>query len=246
MVKRDEMTDEESSYRKVLSSRPWTIKLTGRVFDDKERIEKDAEPLALEVRRLCEEGRPVIVVTGGGKRLREVVGVLRSSGVGEGWLDMLGIEFSRLNARLMSLLIGADLCPEVPRDAQASFKLLIERGCTCMGGVSPGFSTSAVAAMMAEISRSEVLIVMTDVGGVYDADPEREPRASMLREVTVSELRGILAEERRRAAHYPLMDEVALEIIQRSKIRTCVTKPRAECLKELREGKCEGTWILPE
>src|SRR5260370_21953467 len=57
-----------------------------------------------------------------------------------------------------------------------------------IGGLQPGQSTNAVAALAAEITHADFLVNATDVQGVYTADPKKDPKAKMLRSVSVEKL----------------------------------------------------------
>jgi len=109
-----------------------------------------------------------------------------------------------------------------------------------MGGLTPGHSTNAVAAIAAETISADLFVNATDVDGVYTGDPSKDPKARRLEEVTVDELSQILSKTGMAAGEYDLMDLLALRIIQRSKISTVILNGRTpeNVLKALRN---EGT-----
>ena len=57
-----------------------------------------------------------------------------------------------------------------------------------MGGVAPGQTTDAVAALLAEYVRADRLIIPTSVDGVYTADPEKDPTATKFHDITYDEV----------------------------------------------------------
>ena len=57
-----------------------------------------------------------------------------------------------------------------------------------MGGVSPGQTTDAVSAILAERVHADRLVIATSVEGVYTADPEIDPSAKMIDVMTPKEL----------------------------------------------------------
>src|SRR5207237_10502301 len=89
-----------------------------------------------------------------------------------------------------------------------------------MGGLQPGQSTNAVAALAAEITRADLLVNATDVQGVYTADPKKDPKAKMLRTVSVDKLLGWAMAGDVYAGKYELLDPLALKIMQRARIAT--------------------------
>jgi len=133
--------------------------------------------------------------------------------------------------------------PESPEDLMASIAsgLIV-----VMGGLQPGQSTNAVAALAAEAMRADLLVNATDVDGVYTADPRKDPNARKLDKVTPDELMGILSTEGFKAGEYDLMDPQALRIIKRSKTPAIIVDGRdpSNVEKALR-GKGIGTRIVP-
>jgi uridylate kinase len=114
-----------------------------------------------------------------------------------------------------------------------------------MGGLTPGHSTNAVAAIAAETIQADQFINATDVDGVYTADPSKDPNAKKLDEVTIDRLTQILSKGDITAGAYDLMDPLALRIIARSKIPTIIVNGRApdNVLKALR-NESTGTRVL--
>ena len=168
----------------------------------------------------------LVVVTGGGEVARAYITAAREMGVSESLCDQLGILTSRLNARLLADGLGEYAFPEIPvsigelKHYFASGKIVI------MGGLSPGHSTNAVAAIAAETIGAELLVNATDVDGVYSSDPEKDKGARRLEKVTVADLTTILSRTEVKAGAYELMDPLALRIIARSKLTTVVLDGR--------------------
>ena len=79
------------------------IKLSGSIFDPERPalIEKFAVFL-VKISKVCQP----IVIAGGGKIARHYIEHARNSGADESTLDELGIEISRLNAKLLVCALG--------------------------------------------------------------------------------------------------------------------------------------------
>jgi uridylate kinase len=101
------------------------------------------------------------------------------------------------------------------------------------GGLHPGQSTNAVAALVAEKTKAYYLINATDVDGVYDKDPNKFKHASRFEKVTVSKLEEILGSESVSPGTYDLMDPIALKLISRSRIPTRIIKCDSHSLEAL-------------
>ena len=168
----------------------------------------------------------LVIVTGGGEVARAYIRAAREMGVSESLCDQLGILASRLNARLLADGLGEYAFPEIPVTVGELKHYFASGKIVAMGGLTPGHSTNAVAAIAAETVGAELLINATDVDGVYSTDPEKDKNAKKLDEVTVAELTAILSRTEMRAGAYELMDPLALRIIARSKLTTVVVDGR--------------------
>jgi len=219
------------------------IKLGGFAFSFEEN-----HPLVEEYVKLFKEllGQyHFVVVTGGGPIARYYIKAAREMGVPESLCDHLGILASRLNARLLVDGLGEYAFPEVPTTIDELKHYFASGKIVAMGGLTPGHSTNAVAAIAAETIQADQFINATDVDGVYTADPSKDPNAKKLDEVTIDRLTQILSKGDITAGAYDLMDPLALRIIARSKIPTIIVNGRApdNVLKALR-NESTGTRVL--
>ena len=219
------------------------IKLGGFAFSF-----EDKHPLVEEYVKLFKDlvGQyHILVVTGGGPIARYYIKSAREMAVPESLCDQLGILTSRLNARLLVDGLGEYAFPEVPTTIDELKHYFASGKIVAMGGLTPGHSTNAVAAIAAETIQADLFINATDVDGVYTADPSKEPKAKKLDEVTIQRLTEILSKTDISAGAYDLMDPLALRIIHRSKIPTTILNGRApdNLLKALR-NEPTGTRIV--
>ena len=135
--------------------------------------------------------------------------------------------------------------PEIPTTVAELGRFFASGKVVAMGGLQPGHSTNAVAAIAAETIKANLFLNATDVDGVYTADPSKDPTAKRLEEVNVNKLSEILARSEMSAGSYDLMDPIALRIIQRSRIPTIILNGRniTNVTKAIRREKT-GTRIL--
>jgi uridylate kinase len=177
-----------------------------------------------EIAKALQKHSPVAVIVGAGK-LKENINAVEAS---EGDKDLIGIQATRLNAKTLGTQMEAH--PKIPETAE-EIKGVAQTGQDLvMGGLNPGFSTDAVAAITAELLDAELYIV-TDIDGVYTEDPST-PDAEKLNEVSISELRDIVSGNSSNAGSYELIDKNALNIIDRSNIETKVMEGSIENLKK--------------
>ena len=200
------------------------IKLGGFAFPN--RPEKPLVKEYVELLTGLTREHRLVVVTGGGEAARAYISAAREMGVSESLCDQLGILASRLNARLLADGLGEYAFPEIPATIGELEQYFVSGKIVAMGGLTPGHSTNAVAAIAAETVGAELLVNATDVDGVYTSDPEKDENARKLEEVTVGELTAILSRNEVMAGAYELMDPLALRIIARSKLTTVIVNGR--------------------
>ncbi|HEX2615146.1 MAG TPA: UMP kinase [Nitrososphaera sp.] len=217
------------------------IKLSGRVFSDD--TANELKRYAAMLAGVSDKVQPV-VVAGGGKIARHYIGIARELGSDEASLDILGIEVSRLNARLLIAALSDHAYPAVPEDLEQVSKAAASGKVVVTGGLHPGQSTNATAALIAEKVKASRFLNATDVDGIYDSDPNKNKGAKMFKEVTVKKCLEILGSENSAAGAYDLMDIVALKVIERSKIPTVVLRSEPANIKNAIGNKITGTRIV--
>ena len=184
---------------------------------DFERFEEYAEV----IKEIAKE-RTVFVVVGGGAAAREYIHVARKLGANETVCDFIGIDVTRLNARLLISALGGDAHPEPPSDYKEAENVASWGKIIAMGGVIPGQTTDAVAAILAEYVQADLLVNATCVDGVYTANPDSDPEAKKLDKVTPEQLVKIVMKTETKAGARSVLDLTAAKIIERSNITTVV------------------------
>lgn len=217
------------------------IKLSGKVFGmDNTKTLKDYATFLVKISKICQP----VVVAGGGKIARHYISHARLSGADESTLDELGIEVSRLNAKLLIYALKNKAYPHPPTNLQ-EVRHAVDGGLIVVtGGLHPGQSTNATAALIAEKIHATVFLNATDVDGIYDSDPNKNKNAKKFKRVDLKNLRRLLIHEDFVAGGYDLMDIVALKVIERSKIKTRVLKADIKKLEKAIKGIPVGTEII--
>lgn len=187
-----------------------------------------------EIAEALKQHSPSCIVVGAGE-LKKNINAVEAS---EGEKDLIGIQATRLNARTLGTQMDAH--PKIPETAEEIKEISKTEEDIVMGGLNPGFSTDAVAAIAAELLDAEVYIV-SDIDGVYTEDPST-PEAEKLDRATVDEIREIVSGNSSDAGSYELIDKTALNIIERSEIPTKIMKGTIENLENPEEA--EGTEIV--
>ncbi len=193
------------------------------------------------------ETRDMLVVVGGGRVSRRYISACRALGADEGYLDWVGIDSTRLNARLLIAALRSRAYHGVPRDLHEALDAARDFPIVVMGGTHPGHTTDAVCAMLAELARASELVILTDVDGVYTADPRSHPDAVRLPRVTAAELVRIVDEGSRAAGSPNVVDPLAARIIERAGIQAKVLDGRdlEQVALALSGHEFKGTLVMP-
>ena len=217
------------------------IKFSGRVFAmENIKLLKDYARFLAKVSKTYQP----IVIAGGGKIARHYISHARSSGVDESTLDELGIEISRLNAKLLIYALKGKAYSHPPTSLKEAQQAVESGLIVVAGGLHPGQSTNGTAALIAEKTNAEQFINATDVDGVYDSDPNKNKKAKLFKQIEIKNLKKMLIHEDSVAGGYDLMDIVALKIIERSKIKTRVIRSDIKNLEKAIKGQMTGTEII--
>jgi uridylate kinase len=220
------ISDKLSKQKKII-----VIKLSGSVFNYKTTSKslKEYAQLLLDIQAKVQP----VVVSGGGIIARHYVNLARSLGSDESSLDEMGIEISRLNAMLLSAALGDSVYPAIPSNLE-EISIACQSGkIVVSGGLHPGQSTNATAALICEKIKADRLLNATDVDGIYDSDPKENPKAKLFKEISIKKCLQLLNTESTQAGNYDLLDIVAMKVIERSKISTWVIKSDPKIIRNL-------------
>ncbi len=215
------------SLRAAMTSTVRVLMLGGSVFA-KNRPDVDyLVRLAglLQERVAC--GEKLLLVTGGGRPAREWIQAARSAGESdEAVLDSIGIQATRLNAHLVKAVLhakfGKEIALQVPHDVESTALLLGHHKVAVMGGTVPGHSTDYVAATLATTAGADHLYILTNVNGVYTADPAKDPDAQRLPELTSSHLIELAGDPNWSAGRSGIVDPSCARHVHESRLPVSV------------------------
>ncbi|SHG69883.1 UMP kinase [Halobaculum gomorrense] len=199
------------------------------------------------IERLVDEGCELGVVVGGGGVARDYIGAARDLDANEVQLDQLGIDVTRVNARLLITALGSSVDPSPAHDYDEAADAIRRGDVSVMGGVTPGQTTDAVAAALAEYVDADLLVYATGANGIYDADPNVDETAEQFAELTPEELVEVIVPMSRDAGASAPVDLLAAKLIQRAGMRAVVLDghdPEAVENAVLR-GEHTGTDVVP-
>ncbi|MBI3413235.1 MAG: UMP kinase [Candidatus Aenigmarchaeota archaeon] len=197
------------------------IKLGGSFLFDKGPNTKHMKEIAEMIKRLDKDYQ-FIVIIGGGSVNRMYVEAAREIGTNESYFDLIGIDTSRLNARLFISSLGHIAYREPCKTFEELTSAEATRKVVVLGGLVPGQSTDAVAAEVAEYLDASRLVVAKDVDFIYSDDPDKNPNAVKYEKLSKDELVEIISKTKMRAKQYSVIDLVASMIIHRARFSTVI------------------------
>jgi uridylate kinase len=231
------------SYRRVL------LKMSGEALLGDQSFGHDSKvltQLAEEVKAAHALGVELCLVIGGGNIVRGAA--LASAGVERASADYMGmlgtvinalavqsvIEQAGLPTRVMSAIPMAAVCePYIRRRALRH----LEKGRVVIfaaGTGNPFFTTDTAAALRATEMNCDAILKATQVDGVYDADPKRDPNAKRFERLSYLD---VLAKDLR------VMDASAISLARESSIPILVFSVHAPgALARVLRG--EGTFTI--
>jgi uridylate kinase len=183
----------QAKYRRVL------LKLSGEGMGGETGLgisPAAVHDIALQIQQVRELGVTVVVVVGGGNIFRGLQGSER--GIDRATGDYMGMLATVINAlalqdaleklgvatRVQSAITMAQVAePFIRRRAMRH----LEKGRVVIfgGGTgNPYFSTDTAAALRANEMGVDVILKATKVDGIYDSDPEKNPRAKRYAQIT--------------------------------------------------------------
>jgi len=155
---------------------------------------------------LCNQGREMILVTSGAiavgadcmglkERPRDILGKQAASAVGQAMLMQIYQNFfSMYNRRIAQILLTQDVLdvPTRKMNARNTLNTLLDMGVVPVVNANDTVATDELdevsdndrlSAHVAVLSQSNLLIILSDIDGMYDANPQISPGASIFHEI---------------------------------------------------------------
>ncbi len=185
----------------------------------------------------------IFIIVGGGSVARKYIKLGRELDFDEETLDQIGIDITRVNARILTNIFKKSN-KEIPKTTDEAKN--IDEPIVVMGGTTPGHSTDMVGAELFEKVGADFFVIATNVDGIYDKDPNKYSDAKQLTEVSIDQLVEEHGTDWKSAGKNVVIDGPALEIIKKANILTYVVNgKRLDQLEKALSGKSfDGTKII--
>ncbi|MFH0954722.1 MAG: UMP kinase [Candidatus Micrarchaeota archaeon] len=174
------------------------------------------QKIAGSIAGLHREGNRFAVVVGGGRPARFAIEAAKEARATLFECDELGILATRQNALLFSKFLPNSRYM-LPTKLLSIGSVLKKNTVPVMGGLFPGHTTDAVAALLAE-KWSGTVVNLSNVDGVYSSDPKTNSRARLYRELSFEKLFEIVAKQSLEPGTHVPLDLLACMIVKRSKV----------------------------
>ncbi len=178
------------------------LKLSGEALGGKGRVNicpEAVQDMAEQIREVRELGVQVVVVVGGGNIFRGLSGSER--GIERATGDYMGMLATVINALALQDALEKIGVPTRVQSAIAMSQVAepfirrravrhLEKGRVVIfgGGTgNPYFSTDTAAALRANEIGAEVILKATKVDGIYDCDPQKNPKAKRFAQISYLE-----------------------------------------------------------
>ncbi len=196
------------------------------------------------VKRLREQSHEIAVVVGGGSLAREFIGTARELGLNMQAQDEIAISVSRLFAQLFLKRLEKLSCEKIAITLEDAANCLEDGKVAVMGGLKPGITTDAVAALVAEHIVADLVVKGTDQEGVYNKDPRSYADAVKLDRLSYNDLAQIFSESKHKAGIHQIIDPEAVKILRRSSMKLVVVNGfKPENVLAALKGQEVGTTI---
>jgi len=153
---------------------------------------------------------------------REFIGVAKSLGLKQEAQDGIAIGVSRIFAQLLLRRIGNSGCKDVSLSVEKAVRCTSKGKVAVMGGLKPGMTTDAVAAMVAQALNADLLVKATNQEGIFDKDPKKHADAVKLDHLTFEDLTRVCVQDKHEAGIHQIVDPEAIKILKRGRIKFVV------------------------
>lgn len=179
----------------------------------------------------------IVICTGGGKTARDYIEILEKEKLSEYARDLVGIECTRLNAKLLSSFLGEICNKEIPKELEEVADLSKNNKVVVCGGLSPGRTSDGTTAQIADYLNSGFFINITNVKGLYDKDPKKFKNAKLIKKISYKELEKMMEKFKEKPGQHFIIDSLALELCKNEKIKIFIIGKDIKNIERTIKGK---------
>lgn len=213
-------------------------------------------PLCEEIGKISKKHQ-ILVVTGGGGRVRHIMDIGINLGMPTGVLAELSSKISEQNAIMVSILLSKYGGSRIKTGDLLELPMLLKLGILPVThgtppyglyehpdrtGMIPPHRTDTGAFLIAEVLGAKNCIIGKNVDGLYTEDPRKNPDAELIRDITVKELLALDLDD---MVIEPMVLSLLKDAVHIREIRIINCHKRGNIEKAI-NGKNAGTIIRAE
>ena len=186
-----------------------------------------------------------VIVCGGGSIARKYISALEKEGKSKMELSLAGIRATRMNALFMMQFFGKEANESLPLDMQHVKNKLEKHPVVFCGALrfEKDSTSDGTAAKLANYLNSN-FINMTNVPGLYTADPRKNKDAKLIKNITWKTFDSIISKIKFHAGQHFVLDQQAAKIIKKHKVKTYIIGKNLNSLNNIvKDKKFLGTLI---
>ena len=213
------------------------VSVGGSVINPGEPDKKFLRELARVINK-AQSTVQLAILAGGGRPARIYAGAITELGGSQFLADKAAILATRQNASLLIAALGKSAWQSVPKTFEEAALSASSGKIVVMGGTIPGITTDTDAALLAELLGAERVVNISNVDGIYTADPRKDASAKKISRMKFSELSELASKgDTRKPGENFIFDSFACKIIARSKIEAHFVGPGIEGIRAALLGR---------
>ena len=179
-----------------------------------------------------------VLVIGGGAIARKYIDALRSEHKPERELSIAGIRATRMNALFVMQFFGKSANESLPLDMHRVKNELAKKDIVICGALrfTERATSDTTAAKLSHFLKTD-FINMTNVKGLFSADPRKDKNAKFIPKISWKEFESIALRIKHHAGQHFVLDQDAASIIRENKIKTYIISPSLKNLENVLKGK---------
>jgi len=188
------------------------------------------------IEKKIKENKKFIIIVGGGKTARNYQNAAKAlTKVSNEDLDWLGIHATRINAHLLLTIFRKYAHFRIIKNPKE--KINFKEKILVAAGWKPGFSTDYDAVLLAKTYGSDTIINLTNVGYVYDKDPNKFKSAKPFKEISWKDYLKLIEQKWIPGMSAPF-DPIASKLAQKFKFKVVILNgKKIKNLKNYLENK---------
>lgn len=186
-----------------------------------------------------------VVVCGGGVIARKYISALKSEGKSARELAEAGIRATRMNAHFMTQFFGEEANETLPLNMKQVKNSLRKNDLVLCGALryAPHSTSDGTAAQIAHFLKADAFINMTNVAGLYSANPKTHKNARFISRISWKEFETLALKMKFKAGQSFVLDQNAAVMIHKNKIPTFILGSEKALDSVLQNKKFKGTLI---